>query len=55
MTRGHTAVICRYLSDAGAPWILGDNHLRKRNLRRLAPDIADPTLMIRYLMAERPH
>ena len=49
------AALCRYLSDAGAPWMLDENHMRKRILRRLILDIADPALVIRYLMIEQPH
>jgi hypothetical protein len=49
------AVLCRYLSDAGGPWMLDENHMRKRILRRLILDIADPALVIRYLMVEQPH
>ncbi|WP_027778095.1 hypothetical protein [Paraburkholderia caledonica] len=49
------AALCRYLSDAGGPWLLDENHMRKRILRRLILDIADPALVIRYLMIEQPH
>ncbi|CAH2921515.1 MAG: hypothetical protein CPSOU_3884 [uncultured Paraburkholderia sp.] len=50
------AALCRYLSDAGGPWMLDENHMRKRILRRLLIlDIADPALVIRYLTIEQPH
>ena len=48
------AAIGRYLGEVGGPWILDENHMRKRVLRRLILDIADPTLVVRYLMTERP-
>jgi len=43
-----------YLGEAGGPWMLDENHMRKRILRRLILDIADPALIVRYLMAEQP-
>ena len=43
-----------YLSDASGPWILNENHMRKRILRRLILEIADPALVIRYLMTDQP-
>ena len=43
-----------YLSEVGAPWMLDENHMRRRILRRLILDIADPALIVRYLMAETP-
>jgi len=49
------AALARYLSDAGGPWMLDENHMRKRIMRRLILDIADPALVIRYLMIEQPH
>ncbi|WP_322103360.1 hypothetical protein [Paraburkholderia sp. J41] len=42
--------LARYLSEKGAPWILDENHMRRRILRRLILDIADPALVIRHLM-----
>ncbi len=36
------------------PWML-DEIMRKRIMRRLILDIADPALVIRYLMIEQPH
>jgi len=47
-------VIRDYLGDAGGPWMLDENHMRKRILRRLILDIADPALIVRYLMADQP-
>lgn len=47
----HAAALSRYLSDKGGPWILDDEHMRRRILRRLILDIADPALVIRHLMA----
>ncbi|MGV2291914.1 hypothetical protein AAHK20_24595 [Trinickia sp. YCB016] len=44
--------LARYLSDKGAPWTLDEEHMRRRILRRLILDIADPALVIRHLMAE---
>jgi len=44
--------LARYLSEKGAPWMLDDEHMRRRILRRLILDIADPALVIRHLMAE---
>ena len=48
----HQAALARYLSEKGAPWILDDDHMRRRILRRLILDIADPALVIRHLMAD---
>ena len=48
------AAIGRYLGEGGGPWILDENHMRKRVLRRLILDTADPALVVRYLMTERP-
>ncbi|MEB2604555.1 hypothetical protein SB384_33390 [Burkholderia cenocepacia] len=45
--------IGRYLGDAAGPWTLDDDHMRKRVMRRLILDIADPTLVIQYLMADQ--
>ncbi|KND57732.1 hypothetical protein BSCH_00870 [Candidatus Paraburkholderia schumanniana] len=50
----HRDAIERYLSEAGGPWTLDDDHMRRRVLRRLILDIADPALVIRYLMADQP-
>jgi hypothetical protein len=47
------AVSC-HLGDVGGPWMLDENHMRKRILRRLILEVADPALMIRYLMIEQP-
>ncbi|AIO34518.1 hypothetical protein NUV26_00300 [Burkholderia pseudomultivorans] len=44
--------LARYLSDKGQPWILDEEHMRKRIFRRLILDIADPSLIIRHLMAD---
>ena len=44
--------LARYLSEKGAPWMLDEEHMRRRILRRLILDIADPALVIRHLMAE---
>lgn len=46
--------ISRYLGEVGGPWVLDEQHMRKRILRRLILDIADPALIVRYLMAEQP-
>ncbi|WP_234775432.1 hypothetical protein [Paraburkholderia tropica] len=43
--------LARYLSEKGAPWTLDEEHMRRRILRRLILDIADPALVIRHLMA----
>jgi len=48
----HQDAIALYLSEKGAPWILDEEHMRRRILRRLILDIADPALVIRYLMAD---
>ncbi|KVO55583.1 hypothetical protein [Burkholderia stagnalis] len=44
--------IARYLSEKGEPWSLDEEHMRRRILRRLILDIADPALVIRHLMAD---
>ncbi|WP_174434200.1 hypothetical protein [Burkholderia metallica] len=49
----HRGAIGRYLGDAAGPWTLDDDHMRKRVMRRLILDIADPTLVIQYLMADQ--
>jgi len=49
-----TSMLRDYLGDVGSPWMLDENHMRKRILRRLILDIADPALIVRYLMAEQP-
>jgi hypothetical protein len=46
--------VSRHLSDVGGPWVLDENHMRKRILRRLILEIADPALVIRFLMLEQP-
>ncbi|MCG5078814.1 hypothetical protein [Paraburkholderia tagetis] len=48
----HRAALARYLSEKGEPWILDEEHMRRRVLRRLILDIADPALVIRHLMAD---
>ncbi|MBI0330393.1 hypothetical protein [Burkholderia plantarii] len=48
----HQDALARYLSEKGAPWTLDDEHMRRRILRRLILDIADPALVIRHLMAD---
>lgn len=45
--------MARYLGDAAGPWTLDDAHMRKRVMRRLILDVADPTLVIQYLMADQ--
>ncbi|MCP3711542.1 hypothetical protein M3I54_32040 [Paraburkholderia sp. CNPSo 3274] len=45
--------LARYLSEKGEPWILDEEHMRRRILRRLILDIADPALVIRHLMADQ--
>ncbi|KWE50023.1 hypothetical protein WL76_21595 [Burkholderia ubonensis] len=46
--------ISRHLSDVGGPWLLDEDHMRNRILRRLVLEIADPALVARYLMIEQP-
>ena len=46
--------IREHLSEAGSPWMLDESHMRRRIMRRLILDIADPALIVRYLMAEQP-
>ncbi|MFC5427972.1 hypothetical protein ACFPTO_03990 [Paraburkholderia denitrificans] len=48
----HREALARYLGEKGAPWLLDEEHMRRRILRRLILDIADPALVIRHLMAE---
>ncbi|AOJ29791.1 MULTISPECIES: hypothetical protein [Burkholderia] len=43
--------LARYLGKQGEPWSLDEEHMRRRILRRLILDIADPALVIRHLMA----
>lgn len=50
----HREAISSYLGEVGSPWMLDENHMRKRILRRLILDIADPALIMRYLMADQP-
>ncbi|MGN6667047.1 MAG: hypothetical protein ACTHKH_08785 [Trinickia sp.] len=45
----------RYLSDEAGPWVLDEEHMRKRIFRRVILEVADPALVIRYLMAEKPN
>ncbi|MEK6290919.1 MAG: hypothetical protein V4793_05935 [Paraburkholderia tropica] len=45
--------LARYLSEKTAPWTLDEEHMRRRILRRLILDIADPALVIRHLMGDR--
>ncbi|CAM2158665.1 conserved protein of unknown function (plasmid) [Pararobbsia alpina] len=44
--------LASYLSEKGAPWTLDEEHMRRRILRRLVLDIADPVLVMRHLMAD---
>lgn len=46
--------VMRYLGEVGSPWMLDESHMRKRILRRLILDIADPALIVRHLMADQP-
>jgi len=46
--------ISRHLSDVGGPWLLDEDHMRNRILRRLILEIVDPALVVRYLMIEKP-
>ncbi|MEE2979444.1 MAG: hypothetical protein VYB88_18430 [Pseudomonadota bacterium] len=48
----HRDAITRHLSEVSAPWVLDDEHMRKRVLRRLILEIADPTLLMRHLMTD---
>lgn len=48
----HQEAITRYLSEKGAPWLLDEEHMRRRIFRRLILDIADPALVIRHLMVD---
>jgi hypothetical protein len=48
----HRHAIARYLSENSSPWILSEEHMRRRVLRRAILDIADPALVIRHLMAD---
>ncbi|KWE30839.1 hypothetical protein [Burkholderia territorii] len=50
----HRDAIARYLGEAAAPWTLDDDHMRKRVMRRLILDVADPALVIQYLMDDQP-
>ena len=50
-----SASLSRYLSDESAPWVLDEEHMRKRIFRRVILAVADPALVIRYLMAEQPN
>lgn len=50
-----SASLARYLSDEGGPWLLDEDHMRKRIFRRVILEVADPALVIRHLMAERPN
>lgn len=45
-------LLAGYLSEKGEPWILDEEHMRRRVLRRLILDIADPALVIRHLMID---
>lgn len=46
------SALAHYLGEKGSPWTLDEEHMRRRILRRLILDIADPALIIRHLMAE---
>lgn len=48
----HHEAIARHLSEVGAPWVLDEDHMRKRVLRRLILEIADPVLLMRHLMID---
>jgi hypothetical protein len=48
----HRDALARHLSEVSAPWVLDDEHMRKRVLRRLILEIADPTLLMRHLMMD---
>ncbi|MCA8276134.1 hypothetical protein LGN17_26990 [Burkholderia sp. AU30280] len=43
--------LAQYLGKKGEPWMLDEDHMRKRIFRRLILDIADPALIISHLMA----
>ncbi|RQS35646.1 hypothetical protein DIE03_05460 [Burkholderia sp. Bp8992] len=43
--------LAHYLGKKGEPWMLDEEHMRKRIFRRLILDIADPALIISHLMA----
>ncbi|WP_234775525.1 hypothetical protein [Paraburkholderia tropica] len=45
-------LLAGYLSEKGEPWTLDEEHMRRRVLRRLILDIADPALVIRHLIAD---
>lgn len=45
--------ICHHLSEVAGPWILDEEYMRKRVLRRLILEIVDPALVIRYLMIDQ--
>lgn len=49
----HQREVSRYLSETGGPWILDENHMRKRVMRRLILEIADPALVVCYLMLDQ--
>ncbi|MEA3122050.1 MAG: hypothetical protein QOH33_1611, partial [Paraburkholderia sp.] len=38
----------------GGPWLLDEDHMCNRILRRLILKIVDPALVVRYLMTEQP-
>lgn len=46
-------LLAGYLSEKGEPWTLDEDHMRRRVLRRLILDIADPALVIKHLMADK--
>ncbi|MCA8251061.1 hypothetical protein LGN04_30115 [Burkholderia multivorans] len=50
----HREAIAHYLSKVASPWVLDEDHMRRRVMRRLILDIADPALVIRYLMVDEP-
>ncbi|NIE82392.1 MULTISPECIES: hypothetical protein [unclassified Burkholderia] len=41
--------LTRHLNETTGPWTLDANHMRRRILRKIILDIADPALLIRYL------
>ncbi len=49
------ASLTRYLSEESGPWLLDEEHMRRRIFRRVILEVADPALVIRYLMAEQPN
>ncbi|WP_199030844.1 hypothetical protein [Ralstonia sp. ASV6] len=48
----HHEAITRHLNEVCAPWLLDEEHMRKRVLRRIILEIADPALLMRHLMID---